>query len=169
MVDFSKLVDWIKLSPRYLLPIVLVTGFLLFASKDTLEIFGLAGLVSDYRSWLGLVFLLFAFLLVSAAITSGLSLAYRWIKQKRKNAAFLRRGRERLRHLSEPEKEILRRYIEGQTRTQYLAMSDGVVNGLVHEGILYRASTLSSFLDHFAYNIQPWAWDYLNDHPKLLS
>jgi hypothetical protein len=45
----GRLVEWIKLSPRYLLPISLFTGFVLFASKSLLVVFGIAGLVSDYR------------------------------------------------------------------------------------------------------------------------
>jgi hypothetical protein len=33
-MDFSKYLDWIKLSPRYLLPIALFTGFALFAPGE---------------------------------------------------------------------------------------------------------------------------------------
>jgi hypothetical protein len=46
-------------------------------------------------------------------------------------------------------------------------MADGVVGGL-DERVLYRASNLGQSVDYFAYNIQPWAWDYLNEHRKLL-
>ena len=48
-------------------------------------------------------------------------------------------------------------------------MADGVVGGLEGERVLYRASSLGCSVDYFAYNIQPWAWEYLNEHRKLLS
>jgi hypothetical protein len=164
-MDIGRLVEWIKLSPRHLVPLSLFTGFILFAPERWLAVFGIVGLVSDYRPWFGATFLLSMALLISAALT----MLYGWAKAKREERAFLRSRRERLHHLSEPEKEILRCYIEDQTRTQYLPMSDGVVGGLVVERILFRASSLGQSFDYFAYNIQPWAWDYLNKHRKLLS
>jgi hypothetical protein len=63
----------------------------------------------------------------------------------------------------------LRGYIEDGTRTQDLPMHDGVVGGLQAERIIFRATVLSRGWDEFAYNIQPWAWEYLNKHRKLLS
>lgn len=165
MADLSRLVEWIKLSPRYLLPLLLFTGFVLFAPHTWLAIFGTVSLVSDYRPYFGVAFLLSATLILSAAIVA----VYGWAQQKREEASLLRDRRRRLHHLSEPEKEILRGYIEGQTRTQYLSMHDGVVGGLQTERVLFRAAVLSRGWDSFAYNIQPWAWDYLNENPKLLS
>ncbi len=165
MVNIGKLVEWIKLSPRHLVPLSLFTGFILFAPQRWLAIFGVVGFVSDYRPWFGVAFLLSTALLISAAIVAG----YGWAKQKREKVALLRSKRERLHHLSEAEKEILRGYIEEGTRTQHHSMSDGVVCGLQAECILFRASSLSCGWDVFAYNLQPWAWDYLNKHPKLLS
>lgn len=44
-----------------------------------------------------------------------------------------------------------------------------VVLGLETEKIIYRASSLSSYYTNFPYNIQPWAWEYLNQHPDLLE
>ena len=164
-MDISRFVEWIKLSPRYLLPIFLLTGFLLFAPKGWLGVFGLVGLLEDYRPWFGAAFLLSGALLLSAAITP----AWEMVKRKRAESGVLRERQERLHHLSEPEKEILRGYVEGQTKTQYLSMADGVVGGLEAERVLYRASDLGRSVDYFAYNMQPWAWDYLNKHPKLLS
>jgi Super-infection exclusion protein B len=44
-----------------------------------------------------------------------------------------------------------------------------VVNGLVSETVLYRSSNMSALGTTFPFNIQPWAWDYLNEHPELLN
>jgi len=43
-----------------------------------------------------------------------------------------------------------------------------VVNGLEIEKIVFKSSNIGQ-LDEWAYNIQPWAWDYLNNHPELLA
>ncbi|MGZ8956077.1 MAG: super-infection exclusion protein B [Methylovulum sp.] len=52
------------------------------------------------------------------------------------------------------------------------ALSNGVIKGLILEDILYRSSSVSSprhgFMS-FAFNIQPWVWEYLNKHSYLLN
>jgi len=52
------------------------------------------------------------------------------------------------------------------------ALSNGVIKGLILEDILYRSSSVSlprhGFMS-FAFNIQPWAWEYLNKHSYLLN
>jgi hypothetical protein len=46
-MDLGRLVGWIKLSLRYLLPLSLFTGFMLFASHDWLAVFGLVTLADS--------------------------------------------------------------------------------------------------------------------------
>ncbi len=164
MVDPSKFLDWIKLSPRYLVPIFLFTGFVLFAPPGILDRFGLTQAATTYRLYFGVAFLLSTFLLLTSALATGYDALSGWRKQRRRT----RDMQQTLHRLSEPEKEILRGYIEGQTTTQYLEMSDGVVGGLEAQRIIYRSSNIGS-LGSWAYNIQPWAWGYLNEHPELLS
>ena len=77
----------------------------------------------------------------------------------------------RLQSLTDEEIHILSAYIMRKTRTQYLSIQSGVVKGLVHDNIIYRSSNVGS-LEYgamaFAHNIQPWAWEYLNDHPEIV-
>jgi hypothetical protein len=164
-VDISKYLDWIKLSPRYLLPIALFTGFALFAPSRWLEVFGLTDWIERYRPFFGLVCLASTVLLLS----SGIMVVYdRWAGWREEQQQ-LKQMRESLHRLSEPEKEVLRKFVHNGTTTEYFRMSDGVVGGLRDRGILYRSSSLSRSYDVFAYNVQPWAWEYLNSHPKLLE
>jgi hypothetical protein len=163
-VDFSKYVDWIKLSPRYLLPLSLFTGFVIFAPHNLLVRFGLGDLLSEYRFYFGLGFLLTTTLL----LTAGLTAIYEWTMQGRRQRAALKNMRERLHHLAEPEKEILRPFIYGGTRSQGLNMADGRVGGLEAEGIIFRSSNFGN-IESWAYNLQPWAWNYLRAHPELLA
>jgi len=55
----------------------------------------------------------------------------------------------------------------GQTKTQYLDLENGVVRGLELDIVIYKASNIGQ-INTWAYNIQPWAWDYLNEHPESL-
>ncbi len=102
MVDYSKYLDWIKLSPRYLLPIALFTGFALFAPSRWLEAFGLVDWIGRYRAFFGLAFLASTVLLLS----SGIMVIYDWWKGWREEAQQLKQLREGLHTLSEPEKRF---------------------------------------------------------------
>jgi hypothetical protein len=164
-MDLGKLVEWIKLSPKHLLPVSLFTGFTLFAPPEWLTAFGIVGLVSDYRPYLGAAFLLSAALLSSALIVT----VQGQVASRRRQARRDKYMRQRLHNLAEPEKEILRGFLRNETRTQYLSMADGRVGGLEAEKIIFRSSNVGFSLDHWAYNIQPWAWEYLKKRPKLLS
>ena len=175
-MDFSRYLDWIKLSPRHLLPIFLFTGFVLFAPPEVLDPFGLTDLVARYRPVFGLVCALSATLLLS----SGGMAIYDWSKGRRQEAQRIEQMRQEesqrleqsqqwLHGLSEPEKQVLRQFLHNETTTRQLPMSDGVVGGLEAKGILVRSSPLGSTHFTFAYNIQPWAWEYLNSQPNLLE
>ena len=164
-MDWSKLVDALKLSPRYLVPIALASGFLLFSPPQYLATLGLDSFVSSYRAWIGLVFVVSAALLA----TSFFLQAWSWSKGKFKKFQSKAAAQNRLKNLTAEEKVILHGYIMNQTRTQVLDFASGIVKGLEHEGIIYQASPLGTLIDGFAYNIQPWAWEYLNNHKELLA
>jgi hypothetical protein len=163
-MDFSKFLDWIKLSPKYLSPIVIVSGFLLFAKSSWLEIFGLVELVVKYRPYIGGIFLLATALLLSHWLIS----LYEWFAKRRLWSKRLKGAKQHLHNLTHEEREILRAYIGGNTRTQKLPIESGVVSGLEWQYIIIKASNIGDFLDGWAYNIQPWAWDYLHKHPDLI-
>jgi hypothetical protein len=87
---------------------------------------------------------------------------------------YLKKRQKRLHCLTKHEKEILKRYIFNETRTDYFECNDGVIKGLEIESIIFRSSTISSTryghgVFTFSYNIQPWAWDYLNKNTDLLE
>jgi hypothetical protein len=110
---------------------------------------------------------LFLLVCIAIAIANGIEVGV----GKYNDYRLLRAGKKRLHRLTIEEKQILRGYVEGQTRSMNLNVSSGIVNGLVGESIIYRASNLSNPMAGFmafSYNIQPWAWDYLNKHRDLL-
>lgn len=160
-MDLSKLVEWIKLSPKYLLPISLVSGFLLLANEKLLQSVGLDEFVNVFRAWIGIIFLLASALLVvdvGYGIFTRLSLVYKNLRTRRNRF-------ERLRNSTSEEKDILLSFLLEDTRTQYFAYKDGVVLGLKLEGILYEPSNVGD-LGRWPFNIQPWAWKMLRENTK---
>jgi hypothetical protein len=165
----GNLLKWLKPTPRYLVAMCLATGILLFLppqyTPDGLRLQTKA-LNEQYGTWIVAAFLVSTALTLTAFTAN----AYAWLKPKITEHSGLRRGRQRLRKLTPPEKSILALYVAQNTRTQYLTMTDGVAAGLEHQHIIYRATHLSqSAYLAFAYNLQPWAWDYLTAHPDLLE
>jgi hypothetical protein len=164
-MDLSKLLDAIKLSPRYLVPVFFASGFLLFSPTTYIASLGLDSFVTSYRSWIGLVFLVSSALLLSHFFIS----VWTWVKRKLDAKKSSNEAINHLRNLTPDEKALLQGYIFNQTKTQNLDMMNGVVNGLVHVGIIYQASRMGDLLEGFAYNIQPWAWEFLNKNKRLLE
>jgi hypothetical protein len=161
----DSVLEAIKLSPKYLLPIFIAAAVLLFAPAPLLSQLGVAGLVGAYRMWIGLVCLLSGVLLLSHLLFS----ASDWLSDKVSTRRFKAQGLKYLTSLTPPEKRLLGFYIAHNTRSQNLELESGVANGLVHQGVIYRASNVGRALSGFAHNIQPWAWDALQAQPSLLE
>jgi hypothetical protein len=160
-MDWSKLIDWIKLSPKYLLPIILVSGILIFAPTSFLAILGLDTFIILARPWIGIIFLLSSSLLIVNIFYS----VYDWFKAEHKKKKIKGIRQERLHKLTPREKEIFLGYILNDTRTQYLDYSDGVARGLEAEGFIFMSSNVGD-LDSWSYNIQPWVWDLFKNSFK---
>ena len=164
-----RFTEWLKLSTQHVVSLfiffVIVFAVLIFASDNVLETLGLREFRADYRLGLGLGLLFASAALLTRLFNSALEPVRIALRERR----ILGMRRRRLHSLTPEEREVLRAYIQGDTRTQYLAIEDGVVSGLESAAILYRASNVGGGLRGWAYNIQPWAWDYLREHPGLLK
>ncbi|MEY2563398.1 MAG: hypothetical protein QOH88_1591 [Verrucomicrobiota bacterium] len=164
--EFAKsFLEFLKLAPRYLVSLGIISAFLLFSSAHTLERLGVLELTQKNRSWLGLIFI------VSTALF-GVSLCidiFHWLRRWWHRRAAFRRVTQRLHRLTEDEKQILRFYFAEETRSNILRIDDGVVQELVSEGIIYRSASLGNMLEGFAHNIGDIAWDYLHVYPNLLE
>lgn len=155
----SSAFEWLK-RPQFAIAVMIVFGALLVLS-DLLGRIVLGGI-----RWIILGFFIFS---VCVNLSNGLSLGQCWFNTRRSTQARVAAYRKRLHQLTSDEKSILREYIEGQTRTQYLNVNDGVTAGLQDARIIYRASSVSTGMFRFPYNIVDAAWDYLNQYPDLLA
>lgn len=164
----SSLLEIIKLSPVYLIGIIIFSGSILFIGTNDaiMTFFGIkTSLFEKLKIYVSIIFILAMSLLLAHAIFSTLTKL-----RKTVNDYSARKFRQkRLRELTEEEKKILSPYIFKGTRTQTLDYTNGTVNELERYLIIYRTSILSQGGVYFSYNIQPWAWEYLNKHSKLLE
>ncbi len=166
ITDLAKLaLEFLKLAPRYLISVVLITGTLVFSPDSWLKHLGLHSFTETYRQWLGLAFLISITLSGVAAVAA----CSGWISTKLFKRRIRRHVIRRLNSLTEDEKQILRYYIAMNTRANMLKVNDGVVLGLVADGIIYRSASMGSIIEGFAHNITDFAWDYINANPQVLQ
>ena len=163
--DLSKITEWLNLKPRFWFGILLSTSALLFLPSEVLDKIGLKDFRDTQKTWIGLVFL------GSTVFLSSYAAEEIWTTSKK---AYLERRQlkswqNQIVDLSPPEKLVLREYIENQETTRYFEISNGIVNGLVAKKILYCASNIGAYWTSFPFNMQPWAWKYLNEHTDILN
>jgi len=163
--DLSKIAEWINLKPRFWFGVLLLSSFLLFLPSESLDRLGLEDFRNSQKSWISLVFL------GSIAFLGSYAAEEVWITGKKTylERRQLRSRQDQIANLSPSEKNVLREYIGSQEATRCFEISDGIVNGLVVKGILYCSSNISVHYTSFPFNLQPWAWKYLNKHPEILS
>jgi hypothetical protein len=161
MSGIEQLLSLMKVPLRYFIGIAAVTGFILLAPSTIISPFGLLAYRDKGKLYFGIAFFVLSAVIIANTVQRlahmNNSFFAMWARKKR------------LHRLTAEEVQILRQYIEGQTRTNYLDINDGVVSGLISEAIIYRSANVSTFFTTFAHNIQPWAWNYLNKHRNLLG
>ncbi len=161
----KTILEFLKLSPRYIFALVFLTGFLLLAPEDTLNRLGVLDFTQNNRFWLGITFVASMALVCAGIGADLLDRAKKFYLQRKK----VQRIKQRLHTLTEEEKQILRFYIVKQTRANTLRIEDGIVQQLANERIIYRSADIGNLNEGFAYNIVDIAWEYLNLNPHLLN
>ena len=57
----------------------------------------------------------------------------------------------------------------GVSRISSAELEAHFVGGLEAAKIIYKSATVGTVFDGWDYNLQTWAWDYLNEHPQLVG
>jgi hypothetical protein len=159
------LLDFLKLTPRYFITLGGAAAFLLFTPERFTKDIGVYEFTKNNRPIVGIIFILSSALLV---VTIAIEIT-KWIKEWWIKRNFYRQMSKRLDNLTEDEKQILRFYIIKQTKSNFLRIDDGIVQGLISIGIIYRAAPVGYMINGFAHNISDFAWDYLNKYQHLLE
>ncbi|EJT6502744.1 superinfection exclusion B family protein [Clostridium perfringens] len=164
-MKLSDIIQIMKLPLKYLISIFLILLVLLFSPDIFLNSLGLSTLVEKYRTILGLAFLCDSFFIISELGCHLYKILYAYYQYY----SLVKLGKRKLNALTPGEKKILSSYIKNQSKTQDLPINNGVVAELASKKIIYRSTELSSSGLFFSYNLNDWAWDYLNKNPNLLK
>jgi Super-infection exclusion protein B len=162
----GKVLDWVK-SPRQSAIVFVASLALLFLPPHLRETLGLQAF-ERYRGWVALAAAVSGAALLVESINHGFS----YLKTKSREKGIRKRGEEYLRTLSAEERGIMVLYCGSPSDTQYLHSTDGNVGSLLRKRLIYSGSRLGHLTDRGprgAYNIQPWAREYINSHPEILD
>ena len=156
--------ELIEIVARYTLPLQIFSGLLLLIPQQVLDRVGIDQVVSQYHWLIVLVFLL----TVSFSISWALNKSVQWISINIAVRNFQNRLIKNLKSLTSKEKQVLKIYIEQDTQSQNLSYLDGIAAGLENKHIIYGANPVVTIYGR-AYNIQPFAFEYLKKHNWLLE
>jgi hypothetical protein len=191
-VDFGWLAHFFKLPTRVCAAALIVAGALLFLPGTWLASIGLDSLVAQYRPVIGITFLAsVAFLLVDigrfawAHVTAHrqqqASLDQQKLIDERDNqrmaeqrAAALKIRNDHLLRLTKDEKEILRPFVANNVRSRSVLESATldalaaceVINIPPVQALQFDRQGGGHMVEVY---VQPWALDYLKEHPELLK
>lgn len=163
-MDASIVTTWLKIAPPVAWSLVVVIGMMLWGPDWFRSGLGLEAFITEHRNYLGVFFLL--------SLIGGLTPIWPIVGEKIRELQIAHLGKKRLKDLTPDEKAILNRFIAQNTRTQTLSISNGVVKGLENEAIIYRSASIGSPAPgtiYFDYNIQPWAWKFLQKNADWLE
>ena len=162
MEKLTNLADYFRKIPAaFLVAIVTVLGLMLFLPEEYAQIVAVDGFRNEYRVYLGPAFLL--------TLSFCAARVFIFIMQGQAQRKALKRKQKDLQKLTPEEKGYLVPYIERQQKSVYVGMEDGVMSGLRAKGITYLAANTGDVLNGFAFNLQPWAREYLESNSHLLD
>lgn len=161
-----------QVTPTILLGVAAASAAVLFLPADFVRTIGLDTFRDSNRQYIGGALVL-AVALLCAQLLAGV---VAWLKQtwekrivKQKQGRVLELRQQSLEKLTPHEKAYLLPYIQQQENTQYFGVEDGIAGGLQAKKIIFRSASIGNFVEGFAFNIQPWARDYLNQNQHLLD
>jgi len=166
MIDvWSQILDWLKQPPRIIAAITIAAGIIALAPNALLTSLKIDAAVAVIGPYIGITFILGCSLLLTSVVATVYSAVH--TKYLHMRVAAIRN--KYLHDLTVAEKSILRYYISQGTKTQRLPVECGEVQGLEVSRIIARVSTISRGGTEFDYNIQPWAWKYLQQNQHLIE
>jgi len=111
----------------------------------------------------------FELILISAVILWVVFQLGKYYGRYKGNKVTLKELEQLLHNLKPVEKAFLSPYVIDDENTRYFKIEDGVLRALEKKKIIYKSSSVGDLMSGWAYNIQPWAKEYLVKNPHLLE
>lgn len=161
----TKILGMAKYTNKFFVVVAIGSAILLFSSNEIIENLGLLQFVKVNKQYIGMTFLVSGVVTVANIIIY----VYKRVTRSIRSNKVLKMRQKRLHSLNPMEKRILLYYFVNGTNSQLLAINDGTVRELEGYRIIQRTSNLSQMGANFAYNLNPWAREYLTAHPELIK
>ncbi len=113
--------------------------------------------------------LLFEMVLIAAVVLWCVFLLGKYYGRYKGKKVVLKKLEQYLHNLTPKEKAYLSPYVTGDENTLHYQADDAVSAGLVKKKIIYNIGEVEDLISSEAYNIQPWAKEYLVKNPHLLK
>lgn len=150
-----------KIPASFLVVIVVGLILILYLPEEHAKIVSVDGFRNENREFLGLGLLCMILVCVARLST--------FIGQWFLKIITLNKRQKSLHKLTPEEKGYLIPYIKEQKASIYVGIDDGIMSGLRARDITYNPTNAGDLLNGIAFNLQPWAREYLNNHQDLLS
>jgi Super-infection exclusion protein B len=159
----TSIAEWIKmaLNPAIAWIVLICSSIFLTSPDNVLKRLGVDSIRREFLGWFGCAFIFS----ISAVLYH---IAYILYRKVAKYLQYLSDVESRYR-LAPPEKAILKRYIDGRSKTQSLQFSNPNVQSLIAENVLFFTAFIGQLDDVTTIHISSWAWDHLNKHRNLLD
>lgn len=164
LIDWAKVAEWLGKSWQWVTAVFLVTLLFLVLPESLLSRLGGCDLVHNYRS----VLLTTCFVTGAFLLTHPLSGIHRWAAAYLKDTRAMQVGKKHLRKLNPDEKALCRAIVESNGRRLHHNLANGAIQSLLlKESLIKPIQGWPSGL--YDFNVQPWALEYLKEHPELLK
>ena len=162
MDKFTAFADYFRKIPAaFLVAVLTVLCLVLFLPNEYAEILAVDTFRSEYRVFIGPAFLL--------VLAFGVARIFIWFSEAYRQKKHLKERNKLLHNLTPEEKGYLVSYIQNEQNSIYVGMDDGIMAGLRQKGVTYLAANMGDLLNGFAFNLQPWAREYLQNNLHLLD
>jgi hypothetical protein len=160
--DFIKFIlNLFKFTPRHQATFAITSLIVFLIPKNLIKDIIPTALNDYYRPIAALIFIL---------SISGLAVEFIVFLSRQIRLYFsIHKGKTRLNSLTKEEKNILIKYIGGESRTHYFNTQNGAVAELETLGILVTYTDTGHVINGFAFGISEWALKYLKCKRHLLE
>jgi len=135
---FDKIISLIKLPIKYLWVASIFTGFIFFAPQGWIEYLGLLNIKTDYKAWLGPLFVLSSALVVLDVLRLlWQKIKSIWLRRKLKFQLI-----DSLSELDHYEKSIIREFFIQNKKTLQLPMDQATISGMLQNRFLILAGRM---------------------------
>jgi hypothetical protein len=166
----GKIKDILSLGTRHIFIIAFIAWIILLVPEKISKFFSVDTLIANYRPWIAAIAILATLIIIAGLVFDFITWISNQLRGKWRSRQIRSEAIANLYKLAPEERAFLRYYIGEKQRTYVVSVDHHEANSLVAKGILKGPSEIDKREKwNYRFEIQPWAYDYLSEHPHLLD